>query len=258
MIIVDTHTHLYEDAFDADRTAMIQRAIDEGVSQMIIPNVDSTTVQPILDLVHQFPGHVFPMIGLHPCYVKHETYKSELEVVRRQLFENASVRFVAVGEIGIDLYWDKTTFGIQREAFEMQCDWAMEKDLPVAIHSRESTGVLIDILQGRKENPGGVFHCFTGTLEEANELIKLGFRLGIGGVITFKNTHLREVLKQIPIDHILIETDSPYLSPVPYRGKRNESAYCRIVAETLAAVYNRSVDDIASITTRNARSLFEI
>lgn len=257
MTIVDTHTHLYEEQFDADRTEMIQRAIDSHVSRMIIPNVDSTTIEPMLALTQQFPEHVFPMMGLHPCYVKPETYKAELETIKKYLFDTKH-SFKAVGEIGIDLYWDKTTLDLQKEAFDIQCDWAIEKKLPVAIHSRDSTHILIDILKKREQNPNGVFHCFTGSAEEAKEILKLGFYLGIGGVVTYKNTHLRDTLKQIPLDKIVLETDSPYLPPVPYRGKRNESAYTKIVAETLCSVYERSLDEIASVTTQNAQDLFGI
>ena len=262
MTLIDTHTHLYEEQFDADRTAMVERAIANNVSKMIIPNVDSTTINGMMDLVKQFPANIFPMMGLHPCYVKSETYKQELEIVKNYLFGDNSplgVRgFVAVGEIGIDLYWDKTTLDIQKEAFELQCDWAIEKKLPVAIHSRDSTQVLIETLKKRKQNPRGVFHCFTGSLEEAKEIIKLGFYLGIGGVVTYKNTHLRDTLKQLPLDKIILETDSPYLPPVPHRGKRNESAYTKIVAETLCTVYEKGMDEIAAITTQNAQDLFGI
>ena len=270
---IDTHTHLYEEQFNEDRIEMIQRAIDIGVSKMIIPNVDSTTITGMMDLVKQFPANVFPMMGLHPCYVKPETYKQELEIIRQHLFsvvgENTNNGFgvnsplgargfVAVGEIGIDLYWDKTTLDIQSEAFEIQCDWAIEQNLPVAIHSRDSTHVLIEILKNRNQNPRGVFHCFTGSLEEANEILKLGFYLGIGGVVTYKNTHLRETLKHIPIHKIVLETDAPYLPPVPHRGKRNESAYTKIVAETLCSVYEKSLIEIADITSKNALHLFGI
>jgi TatD DNase family protein len=259
MTLIDTHTHLYEEQFDADRTAMILRAIDTGVSKMIIPNVDSTTIKGMMDLVQQFPNNVFPMMGLHPCYVKPETYKSELEIIKTNLDSPSGVRgFVAVGEIGIDLFWDKTTLDIQKEAFELQCDWAIEKNLPVAIHSRDSTHVLIEILKKRKQNPAGVFHCFTGSPEEANEILKMGFYLGIGGVVTYKNTHLRDTLKLIPLDRIVLETDAPYLPPVPYRGKRNESAYTRLVAETLCSVYQLGLDEIASTTTENAHFIFGI
>lgn len=264
---IDTHTHLYEAQFDSDRTEMIERAINTGVSGMIIPNVDASTIQPMLQLVQQFPDHIFPMMGLHPCYVKPETYKEELEIVRKYLFNDRTLTthdsglrtpFVAVGEIGIDLYWDKSTLDIQKEAFEIQCDWAMEKNLPVAIHSRDSTHILIEILKKRAKNPQGVFHCFTGSVEEAKEILKLGFYLGIGGVVTYKNTHLRDTLKQLPLEKIVLETDSPYLPPVPYRGKRNESAYTKIVAETLCTVYEKSLKEIADITTDNAKHLFRI
>lgn len=258
-MLIDTHTHLYEDAFAADRSEMIGRALHAGIEKMIIPNVDSTTVLPMLELVRDFPGHLFPMMGLHPCYVKQDTYKQELDIVRHYLFDHEeSTKFVAVGEIGIDLYWDKTTLNIQREAFELQCDWAIKKNLPVAIHSRESTHVLIDILKNRKQNPRGVFHCFTGSHEEAEQIIALGFYLGIGGVVTYKNTHLRDTLARIPLDKIVLETDSPYLPPVPHRGKRNESAYTELVAETLCSVYKTGMDEIAASTTANARSLFGI
>ncbi|MBK9792178.1 MAG: TatD family hydrolase [Sphingobacteriales bacterium] len=255
MTLIDTHTHLYEEQFDADRTEMIQRAIDNGVSKMIIPNVDATTIKGMMDLVKQFPEHIFPMMGLHPCYVKPETYKAELEIIKSNLDKG---EFVAVGEIGIDLYWDKTTLDIQKEAFELQCDWAIEKSLPVAIHSRDSTHILIELLKKMKDKPHGVFHCFTGSLEEANEIIKLGFYLGIGGVLTYKNTHLRDTLKHIPLDKIVLETDAPYLPPVPHRGKRNESAYTKLVAETLCTVYEKGLDEIAVVTTQNATNLFGI
>lgn len=261
MNFTDTHTHLYEEQFDSDRIQMIERAINTGISKMLIPNVDSTTIKGMMDLVQQFPLNIFPMIGLHPCYVKPETYKNELEIIRQHLFDDINkltTPFVAVGEIGIDLYWDKTTLAIQKEAFEIQCDWAIENNLPVAIHSRDSMHVLIEILKKRKQNPRGVFHCFTGSLEEANEILKLGFYVGIGGVVTYKNTHLRDTLKQIPLDKIVLETDSPYLPPVPFRGKRNESAYTKIVAETLCTVYEKGLDEIAAVTTQNAQHLFGI
>lgn len=257
MQLIDTHTHLYEAQFNEDRNCMIQRALEQQVQKMIIPNVDSTTIQPMLDLVQQYPNNIFAMMGLHPCYVKPETYKTELASVEKNLFQSKE-KYVAIGEIGIDLYWDKSTLDIQKEAFEIQCDWALALNLPIAIHSRDSTYVLVEILKKRKQNPKGVFHCFTGSLEEANEIIKLGFYLGIGGVATYKNTHLRETLKNISLDKIVLETDAPYLPPIPYRGKRNESAYIKIVAETLCTVYEKSFDEIAHITTSNAENLFSI
>ena len=265
---VDTHTHLYEAQFDADRTAMIERAINTGVSKMIIPNVDATTIKGMLDLVQQFPTNIFPMMGLHPCYVKPETYKQELEMVRQYLFNDykeisnlqspISNSFIAVGEIGLDLYWDKSTLDIQKEAFELQCDWAIKKQLPVAIHSRDSTHILIELLKKRKNKPRGVFHCFTGSLEEANEILKLGFYVGIGGEVTYKNTNLRDTLKHLPLDKIVLETEAPYLPPVPFRGKRNESAYTKLVAETLCSVYEKGLEEIAAVTTQNAKDLFGI
>lgn len=261
MSLIDTHTHLYEEQFNDDRTAMIQRALDAGVTKMLVPNVDSTTISGMMNLVHQFPEHIFPMMGLHPCYVKPETWKQELDIVRKFLFDDdkkISNPFIAVGEIGIDLYWDKSTLEIQKQAFELQCDLALEMQLPVAIHSRDSTHILIDILKKRKVNPRGVFHCFTGSYEEAQEILKLGFYLGIGGVVTYKNTHLRETLARIPLEKIVLETDAPYLPPVPHRGKRNESAYTKLVAETLCTVYGKGLEEIAAVTSQNASDLFGI
>ncbi len=257
MVLIDTHTHLYEAQFNADRMEMINRAIENNVTKMIVPNVDSTTIEGMMSLVQMYPKNIFAMMGLHPCYVKPETYKQELDVVENNLF-NTEHHFVAVGEIGIDLHWDKTTLDIQKETFEIQCDWAIEKNIPIAIHSRDATYILIEILKKRKKNPEGVFHCFTGSLEEANEIIKLGFFLGIGGVVTYKNTHLRDTLKHISLEKIVLETDAPYLPPVPYRGKRNESAYTNLVAETLCSVYQRSLEEIAAITTKNAQILFKV
>ena len=267
MILIDTHTHLYEDQFREDCDEMIQRALDAGVSKMIIPNVDTTTIIPMLNLQHKYPNNIFPMIGLHPCYVKPDTYQKELDLIQQYLFpETANIEeikklnttFCAVGEIGIDLYWDKSTLEIQKEAFVTQCKWAVEKNIPVAIHSRDATHILIDILKQLKHRPKGVFHCFTGSREEAVEIIKLGFYLGIGGVVTYKNTNLRETLKNISIDSIVLETDAPYLPPVPFRGKRNESAYVKYVAETLSTVYNMSIDELANSTTQNAERLFGV
>lgn len=255
--MIDTHTHLYSEEFDEDRTEMIKRAINKGVTEFYLPAIDSESHEKMLQLEAEFPNQIFAMMGLHPCYVKPETYKQELDVVENNLF-NTEHHFVAVGEIGIDLHWDKTTLDIQKETFEIQCDWAIEKNIPIAIHSRDATYILIEILKKRKKNPEGVFHCFTGSLEEANEINKLGFFLGIGGVVTYKNTHLRDTLKHISLEKIVLETDAPYLPPVPYRGKRNESAYTNLVAETLCSVYQRSLEEIAAITTKNAQILFKV
>lgn len=255
MLLIDTHTHLYEDQFSEDREQMIQRAFEANVKKLLIPNVDSESIQPMLSICQQYPTQIFPMLGLHPCYVKPETYKQELENIYSYLKNNS---VVAIGEIGIDLYWDKTTLDIQKEAFELQCDWAIEHQLPIAIHSRESTYILIDILKQRKAVPKGVFHCFTGSYEEAKEIIKLGFYLGIGGVVTYKNTHLRETLAKIDLQHIVLETDAPYLPPHPHRGKRNESAYIPLIAEMLSNVYQQPIEAIAEQTSRNALELFKL
>lgn len=253
--IIDTHTHLYEKQFDGDRDVMIQRALENGVQKMLIPNVDSTTIAPMLAICSRYPQHIFPMIGIHPCSIKPDTHQQELDAVYKCLQQE---KFVAVGEIGIDLYWDKTTLDIQKDAFNQQCDWALEFNLPIAIHSRDATHVIIEILKHRKQNPKGVFHCFTGSFEEAQEILKLGFYLGIGGVVSYKNTHLRETLKRLPLEKIVLETDAPYLPPVPHRGKRNESAYTTLVVETLCTVYEKSYTEIAEITTKNAVELFGI
>lgn len=255
MFLIDTHTHLYEENFDQDRIEMIQRAFDAGIKNLLIPNVDAATIEPMMAICKSYPNQIFPMLGLHPCYVKQEIYKTELALIYNKIKDSNPI---AIGEIGIDLYWDKTTLEIQKEAFETQCDWALEHQLPIAIHSRDSTHVILDILKKRKQNPRGVFHCFTGSFEEAQEIIKLGFSLGIGGVVTYKNTHLRETLSKIELQHIVLETDAPYLPPVPYRGKRNESAYTLLVAETLATVYQRPLEEIAQQTTQNAKNLFKL
>jgi TatD DNase family protein len=256
LTLIDTHAHLYEDAFDNDRDAMVQRAFAAGVKKMVIPNVDSTTAEGMLRLCDQYPDAIFPMMGLHPCYVKPDTYRDELQQVKAWLDKE---KFYAVGEIGIDLYWNKTTLDIQKEAFRIQMDWAIEKDLPIAVHSRDSLPVLIELCRSRKANlPRGVFHCFTGTYEEAQELIAMGFYLGIGGVVTYKNTHLRDVLAKVSLEHLVLETDSPYLPPVPHRGQRNESAYTKLVADTLSVVYGKTPEEIGEATTRNAVTLFHL
>lgn len=253
MILVDTHTHLYEQQFDDDRAQIIKNAFVNHVSKMIIPNVDTSTIEPMLDICKQYPQNIFPMLGLHPCYVKQDNYINELDIIYQYIIKSKPI---AIGEIGIDLFWDKSTLDIQKKAFEIQCDWAVQHQLPIAIHSRESTSVIIEILKNRKANPKGVFHCFTGSYEEAKTIINLGYYLGIGGVVTYKNTHLRETLSKIDLKHIVLETDAPYLPPVPHRGKRNESAYTYLVADMLASVYQVDIKTIASQTTANASELF--
>lgn len=254
MRLIDTHCHLYSEVFNEDREQAIANAKRMGVDRILLPNVDLQTVEGLNDLVAKHPGVCYGMMGLHPCDVKLD-YETEIA----QLFSFFDTHtYCAVGEIGIDLYWDKTTQDIQEKAFLMQVDFALEKGLPIAIHSRNATHRIIEMLKNYKgKGLRGVFHCFSESLELAQEILKLdGFLLGIGGVLTYKNAGLPEVMQQIDLQHIILETDSPYLPPVPHRGKRNEPSYTRLVAEKLADVKGVSLRDIADITTANAEQLF--
>lgn len=251
-MFTDSHTHLYDEKLMADE-AQVQRAINAGVTKMYMPNCDSGTIAGMLQLADAWPANCMPMMGLHPCYVK-EDYKDELAVVSDWLQKR---KFYAVGEIGLDYYWDMTYKDKQIEAFELQTDWALQYDLPIVIHSRESTADCIDIV--RKKQNGqlrGIFHCFSGSIEEARQIIDLGFYIGIGGVVTYKKSTLPEVISQISLANIVLETDAPYLAPVPYRGKRNESSYIPIIAETIAAIKNCSVEEVAEMTTANCSTIF--
>ncbi|WP_092848799.1 TatD family hydrolase [Algibacter pectinivorans] len=255
MIITDTHTHLYSEAFDEDRDDMIKRAIAQGVSRFFIPAIDSTYTKAMLQLKQDYPNHVYLMMGLHPTHVK-DNYKEELKHVEEML---ASRKFYAVGEIGIDLYWDKSTLNIQTEAFKHQIQLAKQYKLPIVIHCREAFNEIFEVLESEKgDDLFGIFHCFTGTLEQAHKAISYNMKLGIGGVATFKNGKIDQFLNEIPLEHIVLETDSPYLSPVPYRGKRNESAYIIKVLEKLSDIYNVSLKDIAKVTTTNSKKVFKI
>jgi len=256
MILTDTHTHLYSEEFENDRTEMIQRAIDAGVSRFFVPSIDSTYTQKMYALEAQFPQNIFLMMGLHPCYVKPETYLSELAHVETEL---AKRKFQAIGEIGIDLYWDKTTLAIQQEAFRQQIQWAKKYQLAINIHCRDAFDEVFEVLESEQsEDLFGIFHCFTGDFEQAQRAINLNMKLGIGGVATFKNGKIDQFLKEIDLQHIVLETDSPYLAPVPYRGKRNESSYTVLVAEKLAQIYELPVSEIARITTENSKAVFGI
>ncbi len=255
MLITDTHTHLYSEAFDEDRDAMIQKAIDSGVERFFIPAIDSTYTEAMFNLEEQYPKNVFLMMGLHPTHVK-ENYKEELAHVEKLL---ADRRFYAVGETGIDLYWDKTFLKQQQEAFIYQIRLAKSHGLPIVIHSRESFDEIFEILeQERDDELFGIFHCFTGTLDQAHRAIGYNMKLGIGGVATFKNGKIDQFLNQIDLKHIVLETDSPYLAPVPYRGKRNESAYILEVLEKLSSIYGISKEEIAAITTENSKTVFGV
>jgi TatD DNase family protein len=251
----DTHTHLYLPEFDNDRNEMIQRAFEAGVTEIYLPNVDSETISPLHALVDAYPHNCFPMMGLHPCSVKPESMENELALVKHWLDSRA---YVAVGEIGLDLYWDKSTLDIQIEALKRQCEWAIEKELPVVLHCRESTAESIEVIRPFAERGlTGVFHCFSGTLEEAKMAIEMDFFLGIGGVLTFKKSGLADIVTHIPLEYLVLETDAPYLAPVPFRGKRNESAYIRNILESLSDIRRIGKNELAEITTTNARRLFK-
>ncbi|MGB0255124.1 MAG: TatD family hydrolase [Flavobacteriaceae bacterium] len=254
-MLIDTHTHLYVSEFDNDRDAVIARAKELGVGQFVLPAIDSQTTASMHVLKSQYPNEMHLMMGLHPTHVD-ENVEQELAHVREQLHTH---NFVAVGEIGMDLYWDKTYLKEQQEAFACQIGWALEFDLPIVIHCREAFDEIFEVLEGVNDKRlRGIFHCFTGTLEQARRAIDLNMLLGIGGVVTFKNSGLAETVAQIPLKHLVVETDAPYLAPMPHRGKRNESCYLPLVAKKLAETHNVSVSEIIKITTENAKKLFEI
>lgn len=255
MTITDTHTHLYSEAFVEDRGEMMQRALDTGVERFFIPAIDSTYTQSMLDLEAKYPNNVFLMMGLHPTHVK-ENYKEELALVEEWLSKR---KFYAVGEIGIDLYWDKTFLKEQQEAFVYQIRLAKKHQLPIVIHGRDSFDEIFEILEQEKSDDlFGIFHCFTGTMEQAEKAISYNMKLGIGGVATFKNGKIDQFLDQIDLRHIVLETDSPYLAPAPFRGKRNESSYIIKVLEKLSSIYGMTEKEIAAITTANSKDIFGI
>lgn len=255
MILTDTHTHLYVEQFDLDRDAMISRALNAGISRFFVPAIDSTYTSAMHQLKSNHPEHVHLMMGLHPTHVK-DNYQLELEHVKTQLEEHD---FVAVGEIGIDLYWDKSTLNAQQDAFIYQIQLAKMHNLPIVIHCREAFDEIFDILEDEAtEDLRGIFHCFTGNLTQAQQAISYNMTLGIGGVVTFKNGRIDQFLNQIPIEHIVLETDAPYLSPTPFRGKRNESAYLTHVLDKVAEIYRLDQNTVAEITTENSKSIFNI
>jgi TatD DNase family protein len=255
MQLVDTHTHLYLSEFDPDRDDVILRALDQGIEKFLLPNIDSSSIASMLELATHYPDHCYPMMGLHPTSVK-KNYLSELALIRREL-ENK--RFIAIGEVGIDLYRNKTHEQEQIDALSQQANLALTHGLPLVIHSRNSFDLIASILEGFN-NPKltGVFHSFTGNIRQAEKALSLGFKLGIGGIVTFKNSGLDAVVRKIDLSHIILETDSPYLAPIPNRGKRNESAYLVYVAEKIAQLHSTDIDRVAETTTRNAMSLFNM
>lgn len=255
MILTDTHTHLYSEAFDEDRGEMIRRAKESGVQRFFIPAIDSSYTDAMLSLEKEYPEQVFLMTGLHPTHVK-ENFKDELKHVEQML---AKHKFYAIGETGIDLYWDKTFLKEQQDAFVCQIRLAKQHKLPIVIHCRESFDEIFEILEQEKaDGLYGIFHCFTGTKAQAQKAISYNMKLGIGGVVTFKNGKIDQFLREINLKHIVLETDSPYLAPVPYRGKRNESGYLVNVVEKLAAVYGVAPEELARITTDNSKEIFGI
>lgn len=254
-MLIDTHTHLYSDKFSADRDAVIQRARDAGVELAILPAVDSTSHSAMLELEAAYPDYCPAMIGLHPVSVK-ENYEEELALVESELKRR---KWIAIGEIGMDLYWDKSFRPQQEIAFLRQCEWAVAYNLPIAIHARESIDELLELIEAfNNKKLRGVFHCFTGNEEQGMKAIGMGFYLGIGGVLTFKNGGIDKILNKWPQNRILLETDAPYLAPKPHRGKRNETSYVRIVAEKVAEIWNCSLAEVGEITTENTRQLFDL
>jgi TatD DNase family protein len=255
MILTDTHAHLYSEAFDDDREAMMQRAFDIGVERFFIPAIDSTYTESMFDLERTYPDKVFLMTGLHPTHVK-ENVDEELAHVAEQLELR---KYYGVGEIGVDLYWDKTFLEAQKMAFRTQIQWAKQYDLPIAIHCRDAFDEVFEVLESEAdEQLRGIFHCFTGNLEQAQLALSYGMKLGIGGVVTFKNGKIDTFLDQIPLSEIVLETDAPYLAPVPYRGKRNESAYLVEVAEKISKIYGITIEEVARMTTANSKQVFNL
>ena len=254
-MFTDSHSHLYLDAFRDDRDQMIQRAIDSGVTRMLLPNIDSRSVEPMLSLAEQYPEHCFPMMGLHPTSVK-QNYREELALIEKRLEAGG---FVGIGESGLDLYWDQSFLREQEEVFHIHIRWAMELDLPLVIHARESFPEIFRALDtAGGPSLRGVFHSFTGTASDLEKALSYGFMIGINGIVTFKNSRLAELVVSIPLDLLLLETDAPFLSPHPKRGKRNESAYLIHIAEKVAEIHNLKLEDLAGLTTRNAEELFRL
>jgi TatD DNase family protein len=252
--LIDTHAHLYSPKFESDRHDMVRRAIAAGVSRMYLPNIDAESIAGMLALEAAFPENCFAMMGLHPCSVQADTVQQELALVERHLGER---QWAGIGETGIDLFWDKSTLDLQIQAFKRQIEWAKDLQRPIIIHSREAnTESIRAVREGQDGRLRGIFHCFSGSADEAREMIDLGFMIGIGGTLTYPKSDLPQVLKTVPLEHIVLETDAPYLPPAPHRGKRNESAFIRHVAEMLSEVKVLPLSQIARVTTENALRMF--
>ncbi|HVS93048.1 MAG TPA: TatD family hydrolase [Mucilaginibacter sp.] len=255
MVLTDTHTHQYYEADPQKRHELMQRCFENRVTRLFLPNVDSSSMEAVFGLVDEYPENCFPMLGLHPCDVK-DNWKDELETIHAAISKN---KIYAIGEIGIDLYWDKTRLDEQTEAFKIQIGWAKKLKLPIVIHCRNSFDEIYQVLsEAHDDDLRGIMHCFTGTLEQAQKMIGLGFYLGIGGVVTYKNSGLDKVVAEIDLKHIVLETDSPYLTPVPYRGQRNESSYITYVAQKVADLKQVPLETVAKVTTDNSRLIFGV
>ncbi len=254
MIFTDTHTHLYSAEFESDRSILIQQAIDAGIKRLFMPNISSESIAGMLEVEKQFPENCFPMMGLHPCSVGEDVH-AQLQTVEEWLGKRP---FTAIGEIGIDLYWDKTFFKQQQDAFRKQINWAKKYNLPYVIHSRNAFDETMEIVAEFKNDPiKAIFHCFSGNVQQAEQVIAAGdFKLGIGGVVTFKNAGLDKVVEAIDLKHLVLETDAPYLAPIPYRGKRNEPDYLLLVAKKIAEIKKISLEEVAAITTENSKHVF--
>lgn len=255
-MFIDTHAHLYSEKFEEDRAEMIQRALDAGVNKLFLPNIDENSIEGMELLVKQYPYICYSMMGIHPCDVRKD-WQSQLKTIQSKFIRN---HHIAIGEIGIDLYWDKSLVNEQKEAFEAQINWAKSEKLPIVIHARDSFEEIFEIVDSLNDDElTGVFHCFTGSEKEAKKILDYGgFKLGIGGVVTFKNSGLDQTMKKVPLSALVLETDAPYLAPAPNRGKRNESAYIPLIADKLSDIYEISVEEIAKITTQNALSVFKL
>ncbi|HLT42033.1 MAG TPA: TatD family hydrolase [Sphingobacteriaceae bacterium] len=254
MQLTDTHTHIYYHEGEALKQ-QVQRCFDNDIDRLFLPNVDVKSIDKVMKTVLSYPNNCFPMLGLHPCSVK-EDFKESLSLIEEEL---SKTKVVAIGEIGLDLYWDKTSLEIQKEAFRIQVAWAKKLNLPIVIHCREAFDELFQLLEELKSDSlFGIFHCFTGTVEQAERAIALGFYLGIGGVVTFKNSGLDKIVEQIDLKHIVLETDAPYLAPVPFRGKENESSYLVYIAQKIADLHKMPIEEVARITTENSKLIFKV
>ncbi|HOT13510.1 MAG TPA: TatD family hydrolase [Bacteroidales bacterium] len=253
MELIDTHCHLFLEEFDSDVQAVVQRGVYQGVSTIINPNVDETTVEALNKICSAFPDICKPAYGIHPCSVK-ENYKALLSIIEKEISNNKPI---AIGEIGLDLYWDKTFYKEQIDAFEIQLQWAKEVHLPVIIHTRDAVEQALDIVQ-KHPDVKGVFHAFSGTVEQAKRAIDLGYVLGIGGVVTFKNGGLDKIIGSIDLKNLVLETDAPYLTPTPYRGKRNEPAYLQLIVSKLSEIYQVEKEQVTEVTTLAAKSVFNL